>query len=254
VSTYKQPDSLKPILALYTRLADDPSTDFGWGKGPDNARALGYAEDWLERLPAIVWESSAAVGNPFAVSPINSGSTVLDLGCGAGADACIAALLVGDQGAVIGLDCTPAMVTKARANAATAGLGHTRFQQADIDSGDLPLADGSVDVIISNGAINLANDKARVLAEAFRVLRPGGRMQIADMVKDPAATTECCAYRSNNDDAAESWADCVSGTLAPETFVELLIAAGFKSAELVSLTGYRTAPHTVGALFRAHKP
>jgi len=78
-------------------------------------------------------------------------------------------------------------------------------------------------------------------------------MQIADMVKDPAATSESCADRSNSD-AEESWADCVSGTLAPKAFVELLIAAGFKTAELVSLTGYRTATHTVGALFRAHKP
>jgi len=252
MSTCKKSDSLEPILTLYTRLADDPRADLGWGKGPDNARALGYAADWLERLPPVVWESSAAVGNPFAVSPIETGSTVLDLGCGAGADACVAALLVGDRGAVIGFDCTPAMVTKARANAAAAGLGQTRFQQVDIDAGTLPLADGSIDVIISNGAINLAKDKARVLSEAFRVLRPGGRMQIADMVKDPAASGESCAERSD-DDTAESWADCVSGTLTPEAFVELLIAAGFRGAELVSLTGYRTAAHTVGALFRADK-
>jgi len=253
MSHCKRSDVLTPILTLYTRLAEKPDSDFGWGKGPDNARALGYADDWLERLPAVVWESSAAVGNPFSVSPISPGSTVLDLGCGAGADACVAALLVGEQGSVVGLDCTPAMVTKARANAAAAGLGQTRFIQADIDTGDLPLADDSVDVIISNGAINLSNDKPQVLAEAFRVLRPGGRMQIADMVKDPVATAESYAYQSNGD-AEKSWADCVSGTLAPDAFVKLLIAAGFKSAELVSLTRYRTATHTVGALFRADKP
>ena len=104
------------------------------------------------------------------------------------------------------------------------------------------------EVCISNGAINLAKDKDLVLAEACRVLRPGGRLQIADMVKDPAvADTACCA-------SGQSWADCVSGALDPEVFVQLLVEAGFVGVKLLGYTGYRTAPQTVGALFGAMKP
>ena len=232
---------LDQIKALYTTLANEPHRDFGWGKGKENARSLGYAQEWLETLPDEVWESAAAVGNPFAVAAIAAGQTVVDLGCGAGADACVAALLVGSSGRVVGVDCTPAMIAKARANAAAAGLGQTEFHEADMTR--LPLPDGCADVVISNGAINLAPDKAQVLAEACRVLKPGGRLQIADMVQDPAtASAACCAGN-------ESWADCVSGTLAPEAFTELLVAAGFVGVRLVAYTGYRTASHTRGALF-----
>jgi SAM-dependent methyltransferase len=104
------------IRELYSDLALHPEKDFGWGKGVDNVRALGYDAAWLERLPLAVWESSSAVGNPFSVGPIHLGETVVDLGCGAGADVCVAALLVGSRGRVMGVDVTPAMVEKARAN------------------------------------------------------------------------------------------------------------------------------------------
>jgi SAM-dependent methyltransferase len=237
---------LDQIRTLYTALAEQPHRDFGWGTGKENARLLGYAEEWLRTLPDAVWESAAAVGNPFAMGAISEGATVVDLGCGAGADACVAALLVGPTGRVVGIDCTPAMVAKARANGAAAGLPQAEFHESDMTR--LPVPDACADVVISNGAINLAMDKARVLAEAFRVLRPGGRLQIADMVKDPAAaSTACCA-------SGESWADCVSGTLDPDAFVDILASAGFVGVTLVGYTGYRTASHTVGALFAARRP
>ena len=232
---------LEQIQALYADLAESPHKDFGWGKGKENARALGYADAWLNRLPDPVWESAAAVGNPFSVSPIEAGNMVVDLGCGAGADACVAALLVGDTGHVIGVDCTSAMIAKARANAATAGLTQIEILEADITS--LPLPDSCADVVFSNGAINLSKDKEAVLAEAYRVLRPGGRLQIADMVKDPSADEAACCS------GAESWADCVSGTLDPDAFMALMVEAGFANARLIAYTGYRTAAHTVGALF-----
>jgi arsenite methyltransferase len=236
---------LEQIQALYTELAETPDKDFGWGKGMENARSLGYADDWLRRIPEVVWESAAAVGNPFSVSPIRKGQIIVDLGCGAGADACVAALLVGAEGRVIGIDCTPAMVSKARRNAAVSGFGNLVFYEADMTG--LPVADTYADVVISNGAINLSADKERVLAEAYRILRPGGRLQIADMVKDPSAGKGVCCTGD------ESWADCVSGTLVPSAFTILLAQAGFSNVRLIAYTGYRTARHTVGALFSGEK-
>lgn len=237
---------LEQIQALYTELADTPDKDFGWGKGKENARTLGYADEWLRTIPDVIWESAAAVGNPFSVSPIEKCQTVVDFGCGAGADACVAALLVGDKGVVVGIDCTPAMIAKARRNAAISGFTNLEFHQADMTS--LPVRDAYADVVISNGAINLSADKERVLAEAYRILRPGGRLQIADMVRVLSSeNTACCSSK-------ESWADCVSGTLEPDAFLLLLTDVGFTDVELVSFTGYQTATSTTGALFKAIKP
>ncbi|MDH3900486.1 MAG: methyltransferase domain-containing protein [Gammaproteobacteria bacterium] len=238
-------DSLGQIRDLYTDLAHHPEKDFGWAMGKDNARDLGYATQWLEQLPDAVWESCAAVGNPFSLGTVSAGDCVLDLGCGAGADLCVAALLTGPGGRVIGIDCTPAMIDKAGQNVRACG-----FEQVEIhvmDFSTLPLSDAAVDVIISNGAINLATDKPSVLAEAFRILRNGGSFFIADMVRtgtvrDPATSTE------------RSWADCVLGTLSPDCFQRMLQDADFSHVEMTGYTGYRTSPGTEGALFRARKP
>lgn len=236
-------DPLEQIRSLYTELALQPDKDFGWGTGRDNARQLGYAEDWLARLPDVVWESAAAVGNPFALGPIRPGETVVDLGCGAGADACVAALLVGEAGKVYGIDATPAMVVKARKNAMAAGLLQVEFVEADMTHLGIPTA--NADVVISNGAINLTLDKPKVFAEVFRILRNNGRFQFADMVQENTATA--C-------DGEHSWADCVSGTMGVEEIKTLLHEAGFVDVELVEFTGYRTSFTTVGALFKARKP
>lgn len=239
-------DTRTQLLELYTRLANEPASDFGWGSGEENARTLGYADEWLNRLPDSVWESAAAVGNPFSLGPIYTGETVVDIGCGSGADACVAALMVGEDGKVFGFDCTPAMIEKAAGNAVTSGLTQMVFQEAEMMA--LPLSDASADIVISNGAINLASDKDAVLGELFRILRPGGRLQIADMVRDPSnSNTTSCGGK-------ESWADCVSGTLHPEVFLEVITKAGFNDAELVSFTTYRTSPSTIGALFYSVKP
>jgi arsenite methyltransferase len=232
---------------LYTELVLRPRKDFGWGKGLENARALGYDPIWLERLPYEVWESAAAVGNPFRLGPIQAGATIVDLGCGAGADACVAALLVGAQGWVIGVDFTPAMVAKARANAARAGFPNVEIHEADM--AQLPLPDACADVVISNGAINLSPHKPCVLKEALRVLKPGGRLYIADMVREqPTPPAESCVEQP-----AGSWANCVAGTLSPDCFVQMIVVAGFVEAEFIATTGYSTAPETIGATFRARK-
>jgi arsenite methyltransferase len=236
------------ICRLYTELALHPASEFGWGKGIENARALGYKPAWLERLPITIWESSAAVGNPFGLGPIHPGETIVDLGCGAGADVCVAALLVGKRGRVVGVDVTPAMVEKTRANVALSGFTNVEIIEADI--AELPLPGACADVVLSNGAINLSPHKPCVLKEAFRMLKPGGRLYIADMVRDATTDDSQCGASSSED----SWANCVAGTLTSERFLQLLEEAGFADAKMIGTTGYRTSPETIGALFRARKP
>ncbi len=233
------------IHALYTELAEHPDRDFPWGKGRENARALGYDATWLDGVPDAAWESSAAVGNPFEIAPVENGQTVIDLGCGAGADVCVAALLGGEQGCVIGVDLVPGMVAKARANVARMGLGNAEVCEADM--AELPLPDGCADVVISNGAINLSPRKASVLAEAYRVLKAGGRLLVADMVRKDVPHTGAAA-------SSESWANCVAGTVASECFLEMLTQAGFGQARLLRTTPYQTSASTIGALFYAQKP
>jgi SAM-dependent methyltransferase len=243
-----EPSREETICRLYTQLALHPASDFGWGKGIENARALGYNPAWLECLPAAVWESSAAVGNPFGLGPIHPGETVVDLGCGAGADVYVAALLVGRAGRVFGVDVTPAMVEKARVNAKLAGLTNVEICEADMTGLSCP--DVCADVVISNGAINLAPRKACVLKEVFRVLKPGGRLYIADMVRE----AEPQQAQSTIGQSSGSWANCVMGTLTPSCFLQMLTEAGFAEATFVETTGYRTSVETVGATFRARKP
>jgi arsenite methyltransferase len=238
-------DLFEQIRALYSGLALHPEKDFGWGTGKENARVLGYDRDWLERLPGAVWESSSAVGNPFACGPIHPGETFTDLGCGAGADVYVAALLVGPRGRVIGVDMTPAMVQKARANAGRAGLANVTIHEADM--ANVPLPDSWAEVVISNGAINLLPDKPSALREAFRVLKLGGRFQIADMIRDESAP-RCESV------AGESWANCVGGTVTAGCFLQILAEIGFVQAECIKTTGYRTSASTIGALFFAQKP
>ena len=232
------------LIALYTRLAEQPDSAFGWRTGKANARQLDYSESWLNLLPDVVWESAAAVGNPFKLGAISPGQTILDIGCGAGADACIAALQVGKTGKVVGVDCTQAMVDKALNNARLTGLNNIVFLKADFAS--LPVAKHSVDVVISNGAINLAENKVRVFQELYRVLKPGSRLQIADMVR---AAGSCCPAPDT-----ESWADCIQGTLLPGKLLEIINRAGFTDADIVELTGYKTSISTNGALICALRP
>lgn len=232
------------VIALYSDLALNPNKDFGWDKGVMNARNHGYKEEWIAKLPASMWDYCAAVGNPFELGEFPKGSTVLDLGCGAGIDLCVSALLVGEGGKAIGVDITPLMVETARRHAKEAGLENVEVVEGNLEN--LPIEYESVDIVISNGAINLTSSKEKVFAEAFRVLRPGGKLYFADMIKrSDIQPTACCSENS--------WADCVAGTLEKECLIAQIVAAGFSQAEFIAHNHYTTSASTIGATFKAVK-
>jgi SAM-dependent methyltransferase len=168
------------ISDKYTEVAKSPEKGFHFHTGKPLAMMLGYDEQLVDALPGGTVESFAGTGNPFSVGDLNPGETALDVGCGAGFDTLIAARQVGASGRVISVDMTQAMLDKARAGAKTAGLTNIDFREGYAEA--LPAEDGSVDVVISNGVINLCPDKMAAMLEIHRVLKPGGRIQIGDIV------------------------------------------------------------------------
>jgi len=167
------------IQKTYSSVSTEPEQDFIFPTGRAWAEDLGYPPE-LANVPEASVQSFAGVANPHVLGPIEEGAVVLDLGCGAGTDLLIAAQMAGPSGRAIGIDMTPAMVERARASAAEMGLDNVEVHEGLIES--LPVDDESVDIVISNGVIDLVPDKAAVFAEIDRVLRPGGRLQVADVV------------------------------------------------------------------------
>jgi SAM-dependent methyltransferase len=176
------------IRRTYAQVSAEPGEDFIFPTGRGWAEDLGYPQPELARVPDGSVESFAGVANPFSLGRIEPGLTVLDLGCGAGTDLLIAAQMTGPAGRAIGIDMTSGMLDRARAGAAALGLETVELYQGLIES--LPLADASVDVVISNGVIDLVPDKEAVFDEIDRVLRPGGRLQIADVVIHTAVSED----------------------------------------------------------------
>jgi SAM-dependent methyltransferase len=164
----------------YEVVARDPHHGFHFHTGRPLAALLGYAEQWLEGVPDSSIESFAGTGNPFSLGPLRPGERVVDIGSGAGIDSLIAARMVGPDGDVVGVDMTPSMLEKARAAVAETGLANVQFREGYGEA--LPVQDGWADVVISNGVLNLMPDKRTALREMARVLRPEGRLQLADIL------------------------------------------------------------------------
>lgn len=183
----KRRDIPTMVRKRFARIAAAPGQDERH-IGPAAAVALGYAPNFIESLPAAVTESFAGVGNPLALGPVHAGETLLDLGSGAGLDSILAARAVGPTGRVIGIDMTPEMVEKARRNVRALGLTNIAFHLASIEN--MPLANGIADVAFCNGLFNLCPDKPKAVAEVHRVLKPGGRFLIADVLLDDHVTPE----------------------------------------------------------------
>ena len=202
-----------------------------------------YGEDEMEGLPGEAVLASLGCGNPVAVAGLREGERVLDLGSGGGIDVLLSARRVGPSGFAYGVDMTDEMLQLARANAIRAGARNVEFLKGDIEA--LPLPDASVDVVISNCVINLSTDKPAVLAEMFRVLVPGGRIGISDVVAEDHLTP---ADRA----AAGSYAGCVAGALSRAEYLGGLAAAGFADAS-VTFTA-EAAPGIHSAIIRAVKP
>jgi arsenite methyltransferase len=222
------------------------------GCGPDIAstdkhgnEVFGVAlyEGAEEGAPRGAVEASLGCGVPTAVADLHEGETVLDLGSGAGADVLISARRVGDAGKAIGLDMTDEMLALARSNAAEAGIPNVEFLKGYIE--DIPLADASVDVVISNCVINLSADKRRVLNEAARVLRPGGRFAVSDVIADPDMDE---ATRAD----MQQWTGCIAGALTRAEFEDALRAAGLTDIEFNET--HRVHEHASSAIVRARKP
>jgi len=255
------------IIELYTQLATNPTQDFGWNKGKENAIAHGYKQVWIDKLPNGLFDYCAAVGNPFSLGDINKSDTILDLGCGAGVDLLIASLMTGDDGKVIGVDITPKMIEKAKYHSTIAQASNIELHQCSFES--IPIEDESVDIVISNGAINLSKSKEKVFKEIYRILKPNGRLQFADMIdistpKEPTFCsidsnhTSCCEPSTQEDDlccsdGTNDWANCVDGTLTKDVLIDMIRRSGFTDVQMIQLTDYKTSENTSGATFRAIK-
>lgn len=201
--------SSKPSAAMETAL---------------NATRLGYQKEELADVPPDAAQSTFGCGNPLAFSGVEEGNTVLDLGSGAGLDCFLAAKKVGPAGKVIGLDMTPDMIEKARINASEGGYTNVEFRLGEMES--MPVESNTVDWVISNCVINLSPDKKAVFSEAFRVLRPGGKILISDIVTH--------GIPEDFKKANFNWSGCVGGALEEKDYLEIIDQVGFKNVRVVN--------------------
>ena len=249
-----EPEELREVVRARYAAAARAVVDEGAScdcATPSTTDALGtqvfgsalYEEAHADGATATAVQASLGCGVPTAVADLHCGDTVLDLGSGGGADVLISARRVAPTGRAIGLDMTDEMLELARANAAEAGVDNVEFVKGYIE--DIPLADASVDVVISNCVINLSADKPRVLRETARVLRPGGRFAVSDVIADPDMDA---ATRAD----MQAWTGCVAGALTRAEFERALSDAGLVDVEIYET--HRVHKHASSAIVRARKP
>jgi SAM-dependent methyltransferase len=220
------------VQQMYTDVATSPEKVFHFPTGRAACLFVGYPAAQLDAVPETAVESFAGVGYPFRADIVRTGAVILDIGAGAGTDTLIAARLVGPAGKVWGLDMTPAMLAKLRTNIARAGAAWVEAVDANAES--IPLPDESVDTVTSNGVLNLVPDKARAFAEIFRVLRPGGRVQVADIVVSRLPSDKARAD-------PKLWAECVVGAAIEDDYLRLFCAAGFADVAVLHRFDYFAA-------------
>lgn len=218
------------VKEMYERVAHDPFGEFHFEMGRALAERLGYAPADLDRIPREAVDSFAGVGHHFDLAAIKPGETVLDLGSGSGMDSFIAALKTGAAGKVLGVDMTDAQRKKAERLRDRDGFTQARYHKAYIEN--TPFDDGSIDVVISNGVINLAADKAAVFREAVRVLKSGGRLAISDIVTEKELPEGVTCN-------ATLWAACIGGAMQQERYTDAIHAAGLRLVTLRTNPQYR---------------
>jgi SAM-dependent methyltransferase len=218
------------VKAMYQAVADEPHGTFHFEMGYDLAARLGYPTSELDQVPPEAVESFAGVGHHLALANLQHGERVVDLGSGAGMDAFLAARQLGPDGEIIGVDMTDAQLVKARLLAARDGYTNTRFEHGYIE--DAPVADASADAVISNGVINLCSDKAAAFREIARVLRPGGRVAISDIVTEHQLTDAIVCD-------VNLWAACIGGAMQQDDYRSTIEAAGLSIEILQENPQYR---------------
>lgn len=223
---------IESVQMMYTEVATRPEKIFHFPTGRPACEYVGYPASDLDAIPATAVESFSGVGYPFAVEAIKPGDTVLDIGSGSGTDVLIATLRTGTEGKVYGLDMTAAMRDKLQANTQKAGVSNIEMIVGEAEG--IPLPDASVDVVTSNGVLNLVPDKKRAFKEIFRVLRPGGRVQIADIVISQVISPEC---RQN----PKLWSECIVGAMERDDYLELFRVIGFKDVKALNKLDYFSA-------------
>ena len=213
----------KAVKNVYRDVAEAPNEEYHFEMGRGLAEQLGYPTADLDRIPGQAVESFAGVGYHFGLANLEEGENVLDLGSGSGTDAFVAALHVGNSGSVTGLDMTDEQLGKARQLRDEAGMDNVSFEKGYIE--ELPFDDGTFDVVISNGVINLSPDKAQVFAEANRVLAEGGRLAISDIISEQQMPE---SIKSD----ADLWAACIGGAEQVDNYATLIETTGFEAVEL----------------------
>ena len=224
-----KPIVTKAVQSLYTEVATRPDKAYHFPLGLEALRYLGYPEEDLRKLPPTATESFAGVGYPHAANVMQTGDTVLDIGSGSGTDVLYAALKVGPKGTVYGLDITPAMIAKARTNIAKTGARNVQILEGDATK--IPLPDESVEVVTSNGVLNLVPDKPAAFQEIFRVLKRGGHLQLADIVVEEDVGAVCGLN-------PQLWADCIGGAAVEMEYLATIRDAGFRDVRILRKVDY----------------